>query len=195
MSPRFTMPLSRAFGLDAGNARPGTMFLSVYRGSAPNPTYRVEEPFAPEGNTSAETYGVETSVNWRALESLNLSASHSLLAMALHNDTGHRDARRRSRRRKTIAEIPGQPACRMGRHPKRRFVRYDAVLYQRALYPNFQVGSHMRLDMRLGWRIMPTDWNSAWSGRICSIPRNRNSPRRRTGMCCPSTSTAAFTVN
>ena len=51
-----------------------------------NPPHVIEELY-PLNSTWGETYGIETTANWRALDSLNFSASHSLLVMELHNDT------------------------------------------------------------------------------------------------------------
>jgi len=112
-----------------------------------DPTRIVLIPLYPTGNTWGETYGVETVVNWRALDSLNLSASHSLLAMALHNTTS------------TSAQIAEtqSPKYQANLHAAwdiSKNITYDTMLYYTSALSGFQVQSHTRLDMRLGWRIM-----------------------------------------
>jgi iron complex outermembrane receptor protein len=98
---------------------------------------------------SAQSYGVETTANWRALDNLNLSVSHSLLVMDLQDPDP--------------AAAPGSTAAEK-QSPKyqanaraswdiSKDVSYDTTVYYTSALSNFQVQSHTRLDMRLGWRI------------------------------------------
>lgn len=125
---------------------PGAILGLFVVGTDPS---RFEEPFAPEGNAWAETYGVETTANWRALDTLNLSASHSLLVMTLHdNATGTLGA---------LAPEQQSPKYEANLHAAwdvSKDVTYDAMFYYTSALTNYLVESHTRLDMRVGWRIM-----------------------------------------
>jgi len=109
---------------------------------------RFEEPFAPDGNAWAETYGVETTANWRVLNNLNLSASHSVLVIAMHDITAN-----------TLgAQAPEKqsPKYQANLHAAwdiTKDVTYDAMFYYNSALTSYLVQSHTRLDMRLGWRV------------------------------------------
>jgi len=109
---------------------------------------RIVEDLTPLNNTWATTYGVETSVNWRALEALNISASHSLLEMALHNDTASAAS--------AIAPENQSPKYEANLHVSwdmTKEISYDTLLYYVSSLSGYDVESHTRLDMRLGWRV------------------------------------------
>jgi len=120
-------------------------YTSVGALAGTNPTRIILVRLEPFNNSWAETYGVETVVNWRALDSLNLSASHSLLNMALHGSSSP-DA--------TETQSPKYQANLHAAWDVSKNISYDAMLYYASALAAFQVQSHTRLDMRLGWRIM-----------------------------------------
>ncbi len=100
-------------------------------------------------DTTATTYGVETVLNWLALDSLNISISYSLLKMDLDGPAG------------TAAIDPESPE---GKSPQQQFnlrtlwnitddTSFDTTLYYVDSLPWFHVKDFWRLDMRYGWRI------------------------------------------
>jgi len=118
---------------------------------AANPTHTVED-LTPLNTTWGETYGVETSVNWRALESLNLSASHSLLVIALHNNNSNPSTAASAQAAET--QSPKYEANLHASWDVSKNISYDAMLYYVSAVSGFEVESHTRLDMRLAWRMM-----------------------------------------
>lgn len=130
-------------GLSTYNLAAKSIFIEGF-----DPT-RAEEPLIPQGTAWAETYGVETSVNWRALDTLNVSASHSLLEMAVHDLTS--GAASEQEIEKQSPKYQANLRVSWDITPK---VSYDTTLYYVSALSDYLVESHTRLDMRLGWRII-----------------------------------------
>jgi iron complex outermembrane receptor protein len=110
---------------------------------------RLAEALAPVGNASAQTHGIETTLNWRPLETVNISASHSLLVMEL-SDTAAGTLGAKS----ADGQSPKYQANLHAAWDINKNLTYDAMLYYTSALTGFEIGSRTRLDMRLGWRIM-----------------------------------------
>jgi len=104
--------------------------------------------FIPANVTSAETYGAETTLNWRALPNWNLSTSYSVLEMHLFGPAsgalGAEDAETQS---------PNYMANLRSQWDITKTVSLDSMLYYVSGVSSFKVADYARLDMRIGWRI------------------------------------------
>lgn len=142
ITPKLSLDVA-AFYNDYDNL--STLTLTSFDLSLPAPLFL---NYTYGNQTAGEAYGVETTANWRALESLNLSASHSLLVLALHNPD-------------SLALNPAQPETQSPKYQANlraswdiiQDVSYDTTLYYVSALSDFQTSSHVRMDMRLGWRI------------------------------------------
>lgn len=111
----------------------------------PPPRYII--PFMPINNQTAETYGSEATVNWRARDNIKLSASYSLLDMYVHG-----------------LSASASEAVEKG-SPENQFnlrvlwdvtenISFDTALYYVSQLAALQVDGYTRLDMRVSWRAM-----------------------------------------
>jgi len=99
-----------------------------------------------------ETYGAEASIDWQATERWRLTASYTLLEMALH-------------RRATSSDIFTEVGIE-GSNPEQQFqlrsyldlphnLEFDTTLYWVDQLPALNVDDYLRLDLHLGWRPAP----------------------------------------
>jgi iron complex outermembrane receptor protein len=99
--------------------------------------------------TTAETYGFEGALNWRAADALLLSANYSFLDMELtgpgpEDAFGAEEAEGRS---------PHHQAGLRGLWDATSRLAVDGALYYVDELPAYAIDSHVRLDARLGWRM------------------------------------------
>ncbi len=109
------------------------------------PFDHVFEGLTPNNSMKGESHGLETTLDWRALNNLRLSASGSLLEMKLWspNSVGE-NAENQS------------PSFQGNLHAEwdiTRDVSFDTILYRVDHLQDFGLPGYTRLDMRLGWRI------------------------------------------
>jgi iron complex outermembrane receptor protein len=124
-------------------------FQSLTVGS--NPTHLILG-YEPLNNTKGQSYGVETSVDWHVYPSWRLSASYSLLELALQgpnvpplNALGAEAAQTQS---------PQQQFNIRSQWDVNKAVTFDTTLYYVDSLPYYQLPSYWRLDARLGWKVM-----------------------------------------
>lgn len=107
-------------------------------------------PFIVTNDMSGNTYGVETVVDWQALDNLKFSASYSLLEMQLYAPS--------------VLGVD-QAQSTAGQSPENQFnvrvswdvkkdISFDTALYYISALPALSVDDYWRLDMRWNWRIM-----------------------------------------
>jgi len=97
--------------------------------------------------TTGNTCGFETTANWRAMDTLNLSASYSLLEMYLSGPPGNANAVQPE------MQSPDQQFNLRAQWDISKNVSFDTMLYYVSELPYYNVQDYTRLDMRLGWRI------------------------------------------
>jgi iron complex outermembrane receptor protein len=100
-----------------------------------------------QNGTTAETYGGEAVLNWRANAKLNFSLSYSFLEMQLHGPAGGidaEDAERQSPRHQFNARTQWNI---------RDDVSFDTALYRVGELNEYKVDDYWRVDMMLGWKI------------------------------------------
>lgn len=111
-----------------------------------DPTY-FSFPFAIDNRAKGETYGAETVINWRAIPTLDLSASYSYLGIVLHGSPG---------------SINAEAAESMS--PRHQFnirslwdvtenTTLDSTLYYVSSLSASRVNDYWRLDVRWGWQV------------------------------------------
>jgi len=94
-----------------------------------------------------ETHGIETLLEWRAHDTLNLSTSYSLLDAHLRNPAGE------------------TPVTSQGSSPEHQFnaralwditknTEFDTTLYYVSSLPSYNVDHYWRFDVHWGWRII-----------------------------------------
>lgn len=104
-------------------------------------------PLIITNDASGETHGVETLLEWRALDTLNLSTSYSLLNMQLHSPPAETSLNSR------------------GVQPEHQFnaralwdvtknTELDTTVYYISSLPDYAVGHYWRFDVHWGWRIV-----------------------------------------
>lgn len=104
-------------------------------------------PFLIANKANGETYGWETSLNWRASEIWRLQGSYSLFAIALHKRDGSQDSAAENaegnsaRNRFNLSSYLNLPYQ----------LEFDAHWYYSDHLPN-NVPAYHRLDLRLGWQ-------------------------------------------
>jgi len=114
-----------------------------------NPPLHLVLPIAFTNLTTAKTYGVETVVNWRALNSLNFSAAYSFLKMELDGPPSgvaiaSEAAEAQSPRHQFNVRAQWDVSDR---------VAFDTTLYYVDALPGFSVPTYWRFDTRLGWQL------------------------------------------
>jgi iron complex outermembrane receptor protein len=97
--------------------------------------------------TTAESYGSELTLNWRASDSLNFSTAYSLLNMQLHGPAGASNPE--------VAEkqSPQQQWNARSQWNIRNDLSFDTTLYYVDSLPDFHTKHYVRMDMGLGWKI------------------------------------------
>jgi iron complex outermembrane receptor protein len=106
-------------------------------------------PVETTNDTTAQTYGFEAVVNWRAQDNLNVSAAYSLLEMDLDGPPSN----------KAIASEAAE-----GQSPEQQFnvraqwdvskqVAWDTTLYYVGALPALDIDAYWRLDTRVGFHI------------------------------------------
>ncbi len=107
-------------------------------------------PFAFTNETSGETHGIEATANWRALKTLNLSASYSILEIDLHGPPSNSAIDSQG----ADTQSPTQQFNLSSRWDLPHDTSLDTTLYYVASLPAFDVKAYWRLDARYSWRIM-----------------------------------------
>ncbi len=97
--------------------------------------------------TTAETYGGEVVLDWRANDTLNLSAAYSLLSIQLHGPLGASDPEAGE------GQSPQQQFNARSQWNIREDLSFDTMLYYVDALPKFNVKDYWRLDIGLGWKI------------------------------------------
>lgn len=123
--------------------------IEIRPGFAGGPPPQFVVPLVYTNSTKAETYGFESVFNWRATDSLNFTATYSLLDLQFHGPPS------------TIAvnsEVAEQQSPNHQLNLRSQWninesVMLDTMLYYTDSLPNYQVSNYWRLDMRLGWQI------------------------------------------
>ena len=97
--------------------------------------------------STAESYGGEMTLNWRASSKLNFGASYSLLNIAVHGPVGGIDSE--------VAEdqSPTQQLNLRSQWNIRDDVSFDNTVYYVDSLPNFNIKHHWRIDTGIGWKI------------------------------------------
>lgn len=106
-------------------------------------------PIHASNDTKGESYGLETTLDWQALEVLELSVGYSLLEIALHGPE---------------PDIAINAESAEEQSPQHQFnvrsmwditndLSLDTMLYYVSSLPAYQVPDYWRLDTRLGWKI------------------------------------------
>lgn len=105
--------------------------------------------YAPENSTNGETHGIESTLDWHALDNLRFSASGSFLTMKLRGPPSPTalgaDA--------ADTQSPNFQGNLRAQWDVTENVSFDTILYRTSALSGFLVPSYTRLDMRLGWRI------------------------------------------
>jgi len=97
--------------------------------------------------TTAETYGGEVALNWRATDKLNLSGSYSVLKMQLHGPANAIDPEAAE------DQSPQQQWNMRSQWNIRDDISFDTALYYVDSLPSFRIEHYWRLDMGIGWKI------------------------------------------
>jgi iron complex outermembrane receptor protein len=99
--------------------------------------------------TTAETYGFEGVVNWRAAENLQLSANYSFLDMDLEGPPQEEafDAEAPEGR------SPRHQASLRGQWDAGERLALDGIVFFVDELPDYDVDSYLRVDARIGWRL------------------------------------------
>lgn len=97
--------------------------------------------------TTAETYGGEIVLNWRADNALNFSTAYSLLDMQLHGPAGAIDAEAGE------GQSPHHQFNLRSQWDIRSDLSFDTTLYYVDELSDLRIKDYWRMDMRLGWKI------------------------------------------
>jgi iron complex outermembrane receptor protein len=106
-------------------------------------------PFTTTNDTHGETHGVETVVNWRATDALNLSGSYSVLMMNLFGPDGNIAINSEAADRQS----PNHQFNIRAEWDVARNVSFDTSLYYISPISGFQLPEQWNLDTRLSWKI------------------------------------------
>ena len=106
-------------------------------------------PILTTNDTTGEIYGVETTLNWKARDNLNLTASHSLFDIQLHGPPS------------TVAiasEIGERQSAQSQINLRAQWdvtpsVSVDTMAYHVSPISAFSVKDYWRLDTRVGWKV------------------------------------------
>ncbi len=107
-------------------------------------------PVTFTNNTYGETHGIETVLDWRALDTLKFSTSYSILEMHLHGPTPDQAIGSELAQQ----ESPTYQFNIRGQWDIRKNISFDTTLYYVSSLPAYAVDDYWRLDMRLAWKIM-----------------------------------------